>query len=289
MREEEGDGCDDWGLEDFLLDPEPLLVPSPNTTPDPKGYSNRFAATVATMTTKVATTTTLTNNNNINYNGSGNSLYGHSPRLQQSKKEPFVDYGLSQKTPDQIAGQDVPPDQDPILYSAVSAAVLDDRPMTLLERIHRMGSEMRASAVATVPRFLAMRGRTTREERAGQVQDQYQNQEQQHPQQQQRRRSQSSEVEFSSTTVIGRRGEAEIGGDSTTPDTKLLANELAPVPQDIPLTADIQSLTSPLSSQQHVPGSRKDGCSGDATESLAPDMGFLAEIEQEILGLADFE
>lgn len=286
VGEEEDDGFDDWGLEDILLDSEPLLVPSPNTTSAAQGYGNdRFAATVASSTTQ-------TNNNNINNNSSCASLFGYPPRLQQFEKGPFMTNGLSQNTPDQIVGQDMS-NQDRNLSSAASAAVLDERTMPLLERIHRMGSEMQASAAATVPRFMAVRGQTTREERAGQVQDQYQDQRHSKQQQQQRAR-QLSKAKFSFTsfraksfaTVIGRRNEAGSGGDPT-PDAKSLANELVPVPQDT-LAIDTQSPTSPPSLQEHALESKRDDCLGEATETLAPDMGFLGEVEKEIQGFADF-
>lgn len=265
----EEDGFDDWCLEDFLLDPEPKVVTTPNSAPVAQSCDNDRFETTAT----VAPTQT----NSINNSDSTRSQFRYSPRLQTSEKE---------------------------------TSALDERPMTWLERIHKLGSEIRASAAANVPRFgyisaAAERVRTTKEERAGQMQDQ--DRDQQQPlqpqslqlQQQGARQLSKTEISFvlrarASSNVTGiakRSSEAMLpttarGADFTS--AKSLANDPAPVPQGTRLLPDTQGRTSPLlQQQQHVPGSERGECSGEAVEGLAPDMEFLDDIEKEIQDLSD--
>ncbi|KAG9065055.1 hypothetical protein KI688_002376 [Linnemannia hyalina] len=249
-----GDGFDDWGLEDFLPDPEPMVVPTPNSAPVAQGYDNgRFASTATVKPTQT---------NNINNSIGTSSQFRYSPRLQKSEKE---------------------------------SSALDERPMTWLDRIHKLGSEIRASAAATVPRFgyipvAAERGRTTKEERASQVQDQDQDQQQPLQQQQQgARQFSNTEISFTLrarslsnvTGMVKRMSEATANGADFT-NAKSLANDPAPVPRGTRLQGRTSQL---LQQQQHAPGSERDECSGEAVERLAPDLGFLDDIEKEIQGL----
>ncbi|KAF9129774.1 hypothetical protein BGX30_013820 [Mortierella sp. GBA39] len=248
------DGFDDWGLEDFLLDPEPMVVPTPNSAPVAQGYDNgRFASPATVKPTQT---------NNINNSIGTSSQFRYSPRLQKSEKEP---------------------------------SALDERPMTWLDRIHKLGSEIRASAAATVPRFgyisvAAKRGRTTKEERGSRVQDQGQDQQQPLQQQQQEAR-QFSNTELSFTLrarslsnvtgIVKRMSEATANGTDFT-NAKSLANDPAPVPRGTRLQGRTSLL---LQQQQHAPGSERDECSGEAAEGLAPDLGVLDDIEKEIQDL----
>ncbi|KAF9143486.1 hypothetical protein BG015_000416 [Linnemannia schmuckeri] len=229
-------------------------------------------------------------------------MFRYSPSLQKTEKEAIMTSGLSQNTPDEVVGQDESPKQGPIMFCTFKAPVLDVRPMTWLDRIHKLGSEIRASAAATVPRFgqnllPAERERSTNEERVGQLQDQDQ-QESQQQQQQRARMLSKTELSFTSfrtrsfTNVTGiakRKSEAMHPANSVDfTNAKALANEPAPVPRGTLLTTDTRGWTSPLLHQQHAPGSKRDECLGEAAEDLSPDMGFLADIEKEIQDLADF-
>ncbi|KAF9538036.1 hypothetical protein EC957_007293 [Mortierella hygrophila] len=244
------DGFDDWGLEDLLLDPEPMVVPTPNSAPVAQGYDNgRFASTATVKPTQFNTT---------NNSSSTSSQFRYSSRLQKSEKEPSAQ---------------------------------DERPMTWLDQIHKLGSEIRAAAAATVPRFgyisvAAERGRTTKEERASQVQDQDQSQQQPLQQQQERARQFSNtEISFtlqagslSNVTGIVKRMSEATANSADFSNAKSLANDPAPV--------RLQGRTSQLlQEQQHAPGSERDECSGEAVEGLALDLGFLGDIEKEIQDL----
>ncbi|KAF9134466.1 hypothetical protein BGW39_006926 [Mortierella sp. 14UC] len=269
-------GFDDWDLGEFLLDPEPLPVPSPPGM-GPSGTQGYYNSS-----DHFATPTPTTHSHNA---------------------------------PVQVSGQDepLPLDLDPVFSpttfpSPGKAAVLDETPLTLRDRIHKLGSQMRASAAATVPRFEQAPFAPERvrervgEEYAQTTRERSQDQQHyqlllQHQQQQQQRARHSSRTELSfrlfseSRSIIPSNvtGIATRSEDfSTSANARSMANDPAPVPPRAVATAT-QNLQA--SSQRHSVGCKEYHCLKDNKEGdgfLAPDMSVLDGIEREIQDLADF-